>query len=55
MKFNRVEAMKGEIQDGNINFAMALADFHLMRGNITEEEFNELELLAYPPNEEVEE
>ena len=48
MRFDRFEALKREIEDGSINFAMMLADFHLTKGNLTQEQFNELDLLAYP-------
>lgn len=48
MGFNRFEALKKAIVDGNKDFAMMLADFHLMRGSITQAEYDELVALAYP-------
>ena len=55
MRFNRFQALKDEVKDGNINFAMSLADFHLQKNNISREQFEELEKLAYPLEPEVEE
>lgn len=46
--FNRFESLKKAILDGNAEFAMMLADFHLVKGTITQEQYNELEALAYP-------
>ena len=46
--FNRIDGLKQAIKDGNINFAMMLADFHLTKGSISEEEYDEINLLAYP-------
>jgi len=44
--FNRFEALKQAIEDGNIGFAMLLADFHLVKGTITNGQYSELEVLS---------
>ena len=46
--FNRMESLKKAINDGNIEFAMLLSDFHLIKGKITQVEYDELNELAYP-------
>ena len=46
--FNRMESLKKAINDGSTDFAMMLADFHLLKGSITQVEYDELNELAYP-------
>ena len=46
--FNRIESLKNAVKSGNIDFAMMLADFHLIKGKITQLEYDELNELAYP-------
>jgi len=46
--FNRFDSLKKAISDGGIEFAMMLADFHLLKGTITQEQYDELNALAYP-------
>ena len=53
MGFDRFEALKQAIRDGNVNFAMMIADFHLVRGTIFQEQYDELHELAYPTPVEV--
>jgi len=50
--FNRVEALKKGIADGKIEFTMMLADFHLVKGTISQVDYDELNALAYPEVEE---
>lgn len=46
--FNRFEALKNSILNGQAEFGMMLADFHLGKGTITQEEFDTLNAMAYP-------
>lgn len=46
--YNRIEALKQAISDGFVANAMISADVFLTKGKITQAEFDELELLAYP-------
>ena len=46
--FNRFESLKKGIQSGNIDFTMMIADFHYIKGSITQEQYDELQSLAYP-------
>lgn len=40
--FNRVEALKYELEHGNREFALLLIDFHLVKGTITQEDYDSL-------------
>ena len=51
--FNRIETYKRLIANGKIDFTMAIADFQLAKGNITQAEYDELHELAYPTPAEV--
>jgi hypothetical protein len=51
--FNRIESLKNAIKSGNIDFAMMLADFHLIKGSITQVEYDEINELAYPTFDEI--
>ncbi len=50
--FNRVESLKNAVKSGRVEFAMMLTDFHLVKGTITQSEYDEIYLLAYPNVEE---
>ena len=52
--FERIKAMEKAIKDGAKDFTMMIADFHLTKGTITQEQFNELHDLAYPTSAEQE-
>jgi hypothetical protein len=56
--FDRFNSLKLAITQGNKEFAMMLADFHLVKGTITQEQYAEVSELAYPtavvPESEVE-
>ena len=45
--FDRFNSLKVAIAQGNKEFAMMLADFHLLKGTITQEEYEEINALAY--------
>jgi hypothetical protein len=49
--FDRFNSLKVAIAQGNKEFAMMLADFHLVKGTITQEEYEEINALAYPTAE----
>lgn len=51
--FNRFESLKQAIKDGKVEFTMMIADFHLVKGTITQEQYDELYLMAYPVVETV--
>jgi hypothetical protein len=51
--FNRIETYKRLIANGKIDFTMAMVDFQLAKGNITQIEYDELNELAYPTPVEV--
>lgn len=53
--FNRFESLKKGIADGKVDFVMMLADFHFVKGTITQAEYDELVGMAYPVIEVVEE
>lgn len=46
--FNRFESLKQAIKDGKVEFTMMIADFHLVKGTITQEQYDELYGMAYP-------
>jgi len=50
--YDRIKALKKAIKDGAVSMAMVAADIHLLKGNITQAEFDELKSLAYPPESE---
>ncbi|MDD3041093.1 hypothetical protein [Bacteroides sp.] len=50
--FDRFEALKKGIVDGKAEFIMMLADFHLQKGGITQEQYDELNKLSYPTSVE---
>ncbi len=49
--FNRFESYKQAIQDKSIDFntLSIMIDFHLMKGTLTQEQYDELFALMYPP------
>ena len=51
--YNRVEALKQAVTDGTPAIAMIAADFFLLKGKITQAEFDEIEGLVYPAEVEV--
>ena len=52
--FNRFEALKKGIAYGKAEFTIMIADFHLIKGTITQEQYDELHELAYPTSAEQE-
>lgn len=51
--FSRFESLKQALKDGKVEFTMMIADFHLIKGTITQEQYDELNELAYPVIETV--
>ena len=50
--FDRFEAIKQAITDGEINMAMLLADFYLANKMLTQAQFDEVKALVYPQVEQ---